>query len=148
MPKQYHQGLFTPVHPEKYEGDPTMICYRSSWELKTFKWCDLNPSVLKWSSEEIRINYICATDNRRHTYFPDLKIKMKTKSGEIKTYLVEIKPLKETMPPKRKSKYYLSESLTYIKNQSKWKYAKEYCKDRGWEFIVLTEQDLGLTGSR
>lgn len=144
MAKQYHQGLFRPTHPEKYEGDPTLICYRSSWELKVFKWCDLNPSVLSWSSEEIRIGYICATDNQHHTYFPDLKIKVKTKDDEVKTYLVEIKPMKETLPPKRKGKQYLQESLTFIKNQSKWKYAKEYCKNRGWDFVVLTEEDLGI----
>ena len=25
-----------------------------------------------------------------------------------------------------------------------WKQANEYCLDRGWEFLVLTEKDLGL----
>ena len=28
------------------------------------------------------------------------------------------------------------------KNQAKWKAAREFCKDRMWEFKVLTEEEL------
>ena len=142
----YHKRKFTPVHPEKYKGDPTDIIMRSSWETKFAIWCDHNPAILEWSSETTVIPYICATDNRMHRYFVDFKIKVQTRDG-IKTYLVEIKPDKQTRPPetpKRKTQRYLAEVMTWGKNQSKWKYAREYCKDRGMEFIILTEHHLGL----
>lgn len=109
-------------------------------------WCDANSAVIEWSSETTVIPYVCPTDNRMHRYFIDFKIKVKTKDG-IKTYLVEIKPEKQTMPPatpKRKTKQYIHEVMTWGKNEAKWRYAKEYCKDRGYEFIILTERHLGV----
>jgi hypothetical protein len=32
-----------------------------------------------------------------------------------------------------------------MKNQAKWAAATEYSKDRGWEFKIITEKELGLT---
>lgn len=144
---KYHQGIFKPTHPEKYEGDVTNIIYRSSWELRFLRWCDNNPGILNYSSEETIIPYRCGTDNRLHRYFVDFKIKVKTKDGRIQTYLVEVKPKGQTQPPKypgKKTKRYLTEAMTFIKNQSKWDAAEEYCKQRGWIFRVITEDDLGL----
>jgi hypothetical protein len=141
----YHQGKYTPKKPHKYEGDPTQVFYRSSWELKFFNWCDNNDAVLKWSSEEIVIPYICPTDNRPHRYFPDAKIKVRDNTGNVSTYLVEIKPEAQTRPPavqKRTTKKYLAEVMTWGKNSAKWKAAEEYCKDRGYKFIILTEKHL------
>lgn len=138
---------WTPKHPDKYSGDPTQIWARSSWEIKFFNWCDNSPAVISWSSEEIIIPYLCATDNRVHRYFPDALIRVNNSSGVIKTYLVEIKPFSQTQPPttpKKKTKRYLTEVMTWGKNSSKWKYAKEYCLDRGWEFKIITEHDLGI----
>lgn len=144
---KYYQGKYTPKQPGKYEGDPTQVIYRSSWELKFFNWCDNNPSVIKWSSEEVIIPYICPTDNKPHRYFIDAKIQVKTTQGDIKTYLVEIKPSKQTKPPiagKRKTKQYIQEVMTWGKNDAKWKYARDYCAKRGWEFVILTEVELGI----
>lgn len=147
MAKQYHQGKYKVKRPEKYKGDPTDVIYRSSWELKFMNWCDMNSAVIEWSSETTVIPYICPTDNRPHRYFIDFKIKVRDKDGNIKTYLVEIKPDKQTRPPetpKRKTKQYIHEVMTWGKNDAKWKYAREYCKDRGYEFIILTEHHLGI----
>jgi hypothetical protein len=69
------------------------------------------------------------------------------KAGLIKTYLIEIKPDSQTKPPIYKGKQtrrYLNESMTYIKNQSKWEAATRFAKDRGWEFMILTEHHLGI----
>ena len=33
---------------------------------------------------------------------------------------------------------------TYAKYQTKWKMEREYCKDRQWEFKVVTERELGI----
>ena len=73
---------------------------------------------------------------------------MKTKDGTIKSYLIEIKPKVQTVEPKKQkriTKKYVNEVYTYGVNQNKWKAATEYCLDRGWEFKVLTEDDLGLS---
>ena len=139
----FHKRKFVPVFPEKYAGDPTNIIMRSSWETQFANWCDKNPSIVKWSSEETIIPYRCPTDDRIHRYFVDFKIT--TSNG--KTYLVEVKPHKQTEPPVypgRRTKKFLAESFAYIKNQAKWAAAREYCKDRKWEFKIITEYELGL----
>lgn len=144
---KYHQGKFKPKHPEKYAGDATNIIYRSSWELKFMNWCDNSMNVLKYSSEETIIPYRCPTDNRFHRYFVDFKIQIKSRDGLVKTYLVEVKPSTQTQPPTypgRQTKRYLTEALTFMKNQAKWEAAVQYCKERGWEFKIITEKELGL----
>jgi len=143
----YHKSKYSPLHPEKYKGDPTDIICRSSWERKFCVWCDHNPSIIEWSSETTIVPYRCPTDNRWHRYFVDFRIKVKSASGQLKTYLVEIKPDAQTRPPiqpQRKTRRYITEVMTYGKNQAKWEAATEYCKDRGWEFMVLTEYHLGI----
>jgi hypothetical protein len=143
----FHKRKYTPVNPQKYVGDHSNIIMRSSWETKFAIWCDKNPSVLKWSSEETIVPYISPVDNRYHRYFIDFKIQIRNSSGTIKTYLVEVKPLKQTQPPikpSRKTKRFLQEVMTYGVNEAKWKYATEYAKDRGWEFIIITEKELGI----
>lgn len=144
----FHKRLFKPIYPEKYTGDPTNIIMRSSWETRFASWCDKNPSIIKWQSEETIVPYRCPTDNRIHRYFVDFQIQVQQKDGTLKRYLVEVKPAKFTIPPEypgRQTKKYITESMTYIKNQAKWKAATEYCKDRGWEFKIITEKELGLT---
>ena len=120
---------------------------RSSWETRFASWCDKNPSIVRWSSEETVIPYVCPTDNKLHRYFIDFKIKVQQKDGSVRTYLIEIKPAKQTIPPVfpgRRTQKYLAESYGFIKNQAKWKAATEYAKDRGWEFKILTEKELGI----
>ena len=142
-----YKGKYQPSYPAKYKGDPTNIIYRSLWERKFMKYCDLNENILEWGSEEIFLPYRSPIDNRVHRYFPDFYIKVKESTGQIKKYLFEIKQKKQTIPPskpKRQTKSYINEVYEYAKNQSKWEAAKEYCKDRMWEFKVLTEDDLGV----
>ena len=143
-----YSGKFQPSYPRKYKGDPTNIIYRSLWERKFMVYCDLNENILEWGSEEIALPYRSPIDNRIHRYFPDFYIKVKESSGQIKKYIIEIKPKKQTIEPKvqkRKTKSYIYEVYEYAKNQAKWKAAEEFCKDRLWEFKVLTEEDLGIS---
>ncbi len=117
---------------------------RSSWETRFASWCDKNPSVLKWNSEETIVPYRCPTDNRIHRYFVDFKITVNTG----KTYIVEVKPAAQTQPPiypGRQTQRYITESLTFMKNTAKWEAAIEFARDRGWEFKIITEKELGLT---
>jgi hypothetical protein len=143
----FHKSRFTPQNPQKYSGDVSNIICRSSWERHFANWCDRNPSIIRWSSEETVIPYICPTDNKLHRYFIDFKIRVQHRDGSVSVYLIEIKPLKQTAPPAfpgRKTKKYLAESYGFLKNQAKWKAASEYAKDRGWHFKIITEKELGL----
>jgi hypothetical protein len=142
-----YKGKFKPSFPEKYDGDPTNIVYRSLWELKFLRYCDLNDNILEYSSEEIVIPYMDRSTNRVRRYFPDAYIKVKQPDGIIKKYLIEIKPSKQTIPPpkpKRQTRRYIAEAMEFVKNQSKWEAAREYCRDRMMEFKILTEHDLGI----
>ena len=70
---------------------------------------------------------------------------MKTRDGSLKTYILEVKPFKETLPPKTRSKKrMILETETFIKNQCKWNAATEYAKKNNSTFLVLTEFDLGI----
>ena len=141
------KSKYKPSFPKKYKGDPNNIICRSSWERKFCHWCDLNENILEWGSEEFFIPYISPVDNRVHRYYPDFIIKVKENTGKIKTYVIEVKPARQTVPPKKKSritKSFLYEAQTYAVNQAKWKAAKEWCADRMLEFIVITEKELGI----
>lgn len=142
-----YKGIYTPKNPAKYKGDPNNIIWRSTWEARVMKWLDLSESVIWWSSEELPIRYFNPIDNKIHRYFPDFIVKMKKKDKTIKTYVLEVKPEYQTKQPvkKRQTQKFINESVTYIINQSKWKAATEFCKDHGWEFMILTEKDLGIT---
>jgi hypothetical protein len=138
-----YKGKYQPSYPKKYKGDPTNIIYRSLWERKFMVYCDTNPNILEWGSEELALPYRSPIDNKIHRYFPDFYIKVRESSGEIKKMLIEIKPKKQTIEPKvqkRKTKGVYE----YAKNQAKWKAAQEFCKDRLWEFKIITEDELGI----
>lgn len=142
-----YQGYFKPKNPSKYIGNSSNIIYRSSWELKLMGYLDSHPSILKWSSEELAIPYFSPVDRRLHRYFPDFLIQKKDVKGTTSTVLVEVKPKNQTQPPKKKTrttKKYINEVKTYAINEAKWKAALEYCKDRGWEFMIMTEKELGI----
>lgn len=145
MAAHYYSGKFIPKNLAKYEGDWRNIRYRSFWERQTLKFFDENPNIVSYSSEEIVIPYRCATDNKMHRYFMDFKVRFKT--GQV--YLIEVKPKSQTQEPKKKSrssKKYITEVMTFAKNQSKWTQADSYAKDRGWIFEVWTEDTLKSLG--
>ncbi len=140
------KGRYIPHNPQKYRGDLSKIKYRSSWELKYFKWCDYTDIVLQWSSEEHIIPYRSPIDGKIHHYYPDVYLKIKTNNG-IEEWIVEIKPSIQTKEPriqKRMTRKYINEVKTYAVNQYKWEAAVEWCKDRKYKFIVLTEKELGI----
>ena len=148
MPTQ--KGLYKPKFPEKYKGNPCNIVFRSSWEYKLMKYFDLSGNIVQWQSEELWIPYRSPIDRKVHRYFPDFLICVIDKNGNKTTKIIEVKPKKQTIPPKLKSngtkptKRYLTEVMTYGINSAKWNAAKDYCSDRKWEFLIFTEKELGL----
>jgi hypothetical protein len=141
-----YSGRFLPKNPKKYNGDSSNIIYRSSWEVRVMKYLDDHPNVLWWSSEELAIPYKSPIDNKVHRYFPDFIAKIRRKDGTVMTYVLEVKPEKQTkMPVKRKkTQTYINETVTYAINQEKWRAAELFCFEHGWQFKLITERELGL----
>ena len=129
-----YSGYYVVKNPKKYKGDHKNVVYRSLWELQVFKWCDANPKVKGWSSEEIVIPYYYDADKRYHKYFPDVKMVM-----EDKTLLIEIKPENQTLLEKAKSKQNQGQLIV---NRAKWKNAQLWCKNKGFRFRIINEKDI------
>lgn len=142
-----YKGWFRPKNPKKYKGDANNVIYRSSWEFRVMKWLDENDNIIWWSSEELVIPYKSPVDEKYHRYFPDFVAKMKKKDGTERTYVIEVKPFSQTQRPvqkKRTTQKFLKEVQTYAINQEKWRAADIFCQKHGWEFLILTEKQLGI----
>lgn len=141
-----YSGIFTPKNPSKYKGNPLNIIYRSSWERRVMKYLDENINCIWWASEELPVPYLSPVDQKRHRYFPDFLARVKQKDGKQKTLMLEVKPDRQTRPPiqKRKTKAFINETLTYAVNQEKWRAADMFCKEHGWQFLLITEKELGI----
>jgi len=143
-----YSGRYIPSNTKKYKGNPTTIYYRSLWERKFMVYCDKNPRVLEWGSEELIIPYRLPTDGKIHRYFPDFYVKVKRADGKLRKMIIEVKPKKYTVEPKipkRKTKSFVKEVYEWGKNTAKWKAAREYCRDRNMDFVILTEDHLNPT---
>lgn len=144
---RHYQGVYQIKNPQKYAGNPADCVYRSSWEKKVYKSFDLNPNVVKWAAEPFAIPYISPKDGKTHRYFPDIIVVAKhPRTGKYITTLIEVKPLAQTLPPKggrgKAKKRLVQESLTYHINQAKWDAARAVCRQKGWKFRVMTEEDI------
>ncbi len=149
-----YKGRYRPTNIEKYKGDPTKIIYRSSWELKFFRYIDRHPDIIWWQSEEISIPYISPIDGKSHRYYPDVVLQRRVGEDKYEIVMIEIKPEKQTRAPDlskrnatktgRISRRYLNEVKNYGVNEAKWEQAQNYCKQRGWRFAIMTEKHLGI----
>lgn len=146
---RFHQGYYTPLHPEKYVGNVNKIRYMSSWELHLHKFCDNNPNVLAWAAEGIAIPYIKPTDKHQHKYYPDYWIRFKDRYGNIREEILEIKPKSQTRPSRsRKTNNKIYENIQYAVNVAKWEAAVKWCEymsnktGRKITFRIATEESL------
>lgn len=142
-----YSGRYHIINSKKYVGDPTKIFYRSLWERKFMVYCDNNDKIIEWGSEEIVIPYLSPWDGKMHRYFPDFYIKVQQSDGKLKKFIIEVKPKRQTRPPKpvmRKTKKFIKEVKTFGVNEAKWKYAKAWCEHNNMEFKILTEDHLNI----
>lgn len=103
---------------------------------------DRHASIIEWSSEENIIPYYSPIDKKSHRYFVDFYVK--TKDGS--QFLIEVKPKGQTKPPKqpkRQTKKFVTESVTFMTNQLKWAAAEKFCAEKGYSFVLLTEDHIG-----
>jgi len=150
MANRYYQGEYKVENRDKYAADKTPY-FRSSWERRSFFYFDHNKNVISWASENITIPYYFPVDDKNHRYTPDIYCKVKNRDGQLKEFLLEVKPEKQTKPPKppkRKTakamRNYNLAKLEVLKNTFKWEAAEKYCKKRGWVFKVITEKHLQI----
>jgi hypothetical protein len=153
-PSKFKQGTYVPKNPMKFKGSAVghgKAVYRSSWELKVMLYLDQCSSIIAWGSELIWVTYVNPMDGKTHKYFIDLYFEAIDKEGNIKKFLVEIKPHSQSIPPVKpkrmteaSSRTFTSKALTYAQNQAKWKAASEYAKNRGYTFFVLTEKNAAF----
>jgi hypothetical protein len=147
---RYKSGKYFPINQDKYIGDIHNIIYRSSWERKFCNYCDINPSILKWSSEPLFIPYWSPIDKREHKYFIDFYIKVKKANGVIEDWFIEIKPedqydiLKRPLEPtgnltEKKIRNYNERLKTWIINRAKFEAATRYAEARGYKFGAINE---------
>lgn len=146
-----YKGRYKVKNPKKYAGDHKNVIYRSLWERRFMRWCDHTSYVMEWNSEEIVIPYTCPVTGKPRRYFPDFLVKIKKPNSAIEVWLVEVKPAKQTKPPKKpegkvtkRNRRYLREVKTYSVNQAKWEAAIAHCNKVGWNFKIITEKTLGV----
>lgn len=142
---RFAQGKFTLKNPGKYIGTKTPT-YRSSWEFAFMRFCDEHPSIAQWASESIRIPYRNPLTGKPTIYVPDFFIAYADKTGKQQVDLIEVKPSNQTLREK------VGNSRTnqgqYIINKAKWEAARIWCKQKGINFRVITEQDIFHQGKR
>ena len=155
------------LHPENSQYDivkaikPTDTCtYRSSWELKFMMFCDKYSSILEWGSEILKIPYISEVDGKQHKYVTDFYFVCRDRNKNIVKYILEVKPKCQIAvlnehneiiypnPPKHRTQKTIrswQERCNILRiNNSKWTYARKWCKDHGYIFKILSEEELDI----
>lgn len=134
---RFKQGYLDISKSEKYLGSGPVI-YRSGLELKLFEMFENSDVYIGWESEpNLGITYIF--EGKKKTYYVDAVFH----HINNKKYLCEIKPFAQTVPPKlnnKSSQKYAME--VYEKNIAKWKAAKLWAEENGYEFCILTDKFL------
>lgn len=133
------QGKFTPKNPQKYVGKHSPR-YRSGWELTFMMFCDNHDSVIYWASEALTIPYKNPFTGKVTNYVPDFFVMYEDKFGRKKAEIVEIKPKKQSLIESRVAS--AKDRATVALNHAKWGAAMAYCKQQGYTFRVITEDDL------
>lgn len=129
---KFIQGIYIPINEGKYSLPQNDYMnkgpypeYRSSWELKLMKWCDMSAKVQYWTCEPFAIQYVSPKDGKPHRYFPDFLIKF----TDGTKWLVEIKP---------KSQH------NDLINLAKWEMAEKFCSQHGLIWKVMSKEELGI----
>jgi hypothetical protein len=144
MSRNYAQGFFEVQNPQKYlgKGKPK---YRSGWEHAFMRFCDNNDSIVGWVSESIAIPYRNPLTGKMTNYIPDFLIQYRTRTNEVRTELIEIKPKKQSI---LESKASVRDRAIVAVNYAKWDAATKWCRRQGLTFRVITEDDIFRNGKK
>lgn len=145
MARKFASGKFTLKNPEKYIGNKTPT-YRSGWEFHFMKFCDENINITQWASEAIKIPYRNPFTGKQTIYVPDFFITYADKTGKQHVELIEVKPSNQAVKENLgRSKH---NQAHWILNQAKWEAARNWCKQQGITFRIVTEQDIYHQGKK
>ena len=132
------------ANPEKYAGIKKPR-YRSGWEHAFMRFCDNHPSVINWASESIQIPYRNPLTGKQSIYVPDFLIVYQDKGGKKRAELIEVKPESQTRLGAKTSKH---DKLSIAVNHAKWEAAAKWCKLKGLQFRIVTENDIFHNGKK
>lgn len=160
------QGYYKVKNPEKYVGDHNLVIYRSSWEYSFCKYCDMSPSVKRWSSEPVKVPYYDRVSKLEEckklgldpnlpanwivkNYNTDFWIEL-DKNGEKEKLFIEIKPefkLKKPVPPLQDAplkeiRKFNKAAKEFLINEAKYAAIKEWAERHNSKFYVFTEKTL------
>ena len=153
--QKYKSGLYIPINKDKFIklNSQGGLYWRSGWEKKIFIYLDSNPNIIRCGAEFLGIPYMWIRPEdgdikeTEHLYYPDFYYDLRCPDGTIKHVIAEVKPYKESTPPKLPEKYthnqlkaFEYDMIQWNKNQCKWKYVIDYCDKKGFEFCVITEK--------
>ncbi len=161
----YNQGNFIPNNKDKVIklNSSGGVYYRSSLEKKLMTYFDINENIIRWSAEIFEIPYTSKEvidgeivyKNRR--YYPDFYYEIKSGPEGIKKIIAEVKPKSEYIDVLmfREGKFNIPKEATVKKlknleyklkmsqkNSAKWETMVEFCKKKGYEFIIITDEIL------
>ena len=141
----FAQGIYEVQNTEKYIGKHKPR-YRSGWEMTFMMFCDNNKNVLKWASEAISIPYRHPLTGKMSMYIPDFFVVYQNRHGQQVAEVVEIKPKKQSIIESKVAN--ARDRAVVAVNHAKWIAANAYCKQNGFAFRVVTEDDLFHQGRR
>jgi TnsA endonuclease N terminal len=141
----FAQGVFTPKNAHKYVGKHQPK-YRSGWELTFMTFCDSNDHIIYWASESLRIPYRHPLTGKPTNYIPDFFVMYENKFGKKIAEVVEIKPKKQSLIESKTAS--ARDRVIVAINHAKWAAAMAYCKQQGYSFRVITEDDLFYNGRK
>jgi hypothetical protein len=149
-----YSGYYILHHTEKYKGTLSErgVKYLSLWERNVIRTLDNNSNVLAWlaptGNREMTIPYISPVDKKLHRYVPDFFVKVIDRNKEEKRFMLEIKPKRQTEPPKipkRKTRAYYKACQTYAINIAKWQAAAKWCDSHHYTFKLMTEKECEIS---
>lgn len=108
--------------------------------------CDTHKNIIYWASEAFRIPYKNPVTGKTTTYVPDFFVIYENKNGSKIAEVVEIKPKKQSLIESRVAS--AKDRAIVAINHAKWASAMAYCKQHGYSFRVITEDDLFYQGKK
>jgi len=145
MSLKFTQGIYAVKNPEKYIGLGSPR-YRSSWEFSVMQMCDNNDAIQQWASESLKIPYKDPLTGKPTVYVPDFFVVFQDNKKQKRAEVWEIKPANQTLKEKVGKNVY--NQAQYVRNMVKWAAAKNWCKQQGILFRIITEHDLYHTGKK
>ena len=102
---------------------------------------DKNSQIVSWGYESSAVKYFDKVSNKVRRYYIDF-VAVAQVGSLRKTIWIEVKTKQETLPPKNKKD--LKSMATYLTNQCKWQSARALAQSKGYQFVILTEEQLKL----